>query len=219
MPCRPRSRLRRGIWALPLLAPRATRFRMVASGCSRSAEYVQKNLEGIVATLKSIDNDILLLQEVSQHSLMSWWQPLYDSVAATVPERQIAYRPDIHTTLLPFPLAIDHGTVVALNRQSSQHRGYSTSARPESDHGTHRRATMPCRWLALPSQVPRAIGSSPISIFRPTMKAARCVASRSLLCSVSPSRSLLRATTLSLAVTGTRFCTTPGCPARRRRRC
>jgi len=79
-----------------------------------SGEYVQKNIDGIVATLKTLDNDVLMLQEVSQHSLMSWWRPLYDSVVATLPDRQIAFRPDIHTTLLPWPLAIDHGTVVAL---------------------------------------------------------------------------------------------------------
>jgi endonuclease/exonuclease/phosphatase family metal-dependent hydrolase len=79
-----------------------------------SGEFVQKNLDGIVATLKTIDSDMLMLQEVSQHSLMSWWRPVYDSVVATMPERQVAFRPDIFTTLLPFPLAIDHGTVVAL---------------------------------------------------------------------------------------------------------
>lgn len=79
-----------------------------------SIEYVQKNLDGIVATIKTFDNDMLLLQEVSQHSLMSWWRPLYDSIAATTPERQIAFRPDIGTWGFPFPLAIDHGTVVAL---------------------------------------------------------------------------------------------------------
>ncbi len=80
-----------------------------------SGEFVQKNLDGIVATLKTIDNDVLLLQEVSQHSLMSWWRPLYDSIAAIMPTRQITFRPDIVTWGFPFPLAIDHGTVVALD--------------------------------------------------------------------------------------------------------
>ena len=79
-----------------------------------SGELVQKNIDGIVATLGTLPNDMLMLQEVSQRSLMSWWRPLYDSVAAVMPERQIAFRPDIHTWGLPFPLAIDHGTVVAL---------------------------------------------------------------------------------------------------------
>lgn len=79
-----------------------------------SGDYVQKNLDGIVATLGQLPNDVLLLQEVSQHSLMSWWKPLYDSIAATMPDRQIAFRPDIGTWGFPYPLAIDHGTVVAL---------------------------------------------------------------------------------------------------------
>jgi endonuclease/exonuclease/phosphatase family metal-dependent hydrolase len=79
-----------------------------------SGEYVQKNLEGIVATLGTLENDMLMLQEVSQRSLMSWWRPLYDSIATTMPDRQIAFRPDIGTWGFPFPLAIDHGTVVAL---------------------------------------------------------------------------------------------------------
>lgn len=79
-----------------------------------SIAFVQKNVDGIVATLQRLDQDMLMLQEVSRHSLMSLWRPLYDSVAATMPERQIAYRPDVETTLLPWPLAIDHGTVVAL---------------------------------------------------------------------------------------------------------
>ena len=79
-----------------------------------SGELVERNIDGIVATLKTLDQDMLMLQEVSQHSLMSWWRPLHDSVAAIMPDRQIAFRPDIHTWGLPFPLAIDHGTVVAL---------------------------------------------------------------------------------------------------------
>jgi endonuclease/exonuclease/phosphatase family metal-dependent hydrolase len=79
-----------------------------------SGDLVQKNIDGIVATLKPIENDLLMLQEVSQHSLMSWWRPLYDNVAALYPDRQIAFRPDVHTWGLPFPLAIDHGTVMAL---------------------------------------------------------------------------------------------------------
>jgi endonuclease/exonuclease/phosphatase family metal-dependent hydrolase len=79
-----------------------------------SGDLVQKNIDGIVATLKSFDSDMLMLQEVSQRSLMSWWRPLYDSVVAAKPDWQFAFRPDIHTWGLPFPLAIDHGTVVAL---------------------------------------------------------------------------------------------------------
>lgn len=79
-----------------------------------SGEVVQRNIDGIVATLKTLDQDMLMLQEVSQRSLMSWWRPLYASVAALYPDRQIAFRPDVHTWGLPFPLAIDHGTVVAL---------------------------------------------------------------------------------------------------------
>lgn len=79
-----------------------------------SGEYVQKNVDGIVATIKTFDNHVLLLQEVSRHSLMSWWRPLYDSIAAILPKRQITFRPDIGTWGFPFPLAIDHGTVVAL---------------------------------------------------------------------------------------------------------
>jgi endonuclease/exonuclease/phosphatase family metal-dependent hydrolase len=51
---------------------------------------------------------------VSQHSLMSWWRPVYDSIVGALPNRQIAFRPDITTWGLPFPLAIDHGTLVAL---------------------------------------------------------------------------------------------------------
>lgn len=79
-----------------------------------SGEIVQKNIDGIVATLGGLDQDMLMLQEVSQRSLMSWWRPLYDSIAALYPDRQMAFRPDIHTWGLPFPLAIDHGTMVAL---------------------------------------------------------------------------------------------------------
>lgn len=79
-----------------------------------SGDYVQKNLDGIVATIKTFENDMLMLQEVSRNSLMSLWKPVYDSIAATMPDRQIAYRPDIGTWGFPYPLAIDHGTVVAL---------------------------------------------------------------------------------------------------------
>ncbi len=80
----------------------------------QSGALVQRNLDGIVKTLGGLDQDVLMLQEVSQHSLMSWWRPVYDTIAATMPDRQIAFRPDIATWGLPFPLAIDHGTVVAL---------------------------------------------------------------------------------------------------------
>jgi endonuclease/exonuclease/phosphatase family metal-dependent hydrolase len=80
----------------------------------QSGELVQHNLDGIVALLGTIDQDVLMLQEVSQHSIMSWWRPVYDTIAATMPARQIAFRPDITTWGLPFPLVIDHGTVVAL---------------------------------------------------------------------------------------------------------
>lgn len=79
-----------------------------------SGDFVQKNIDGIVATLTSMDQDVLLLQEVSQHSLMSWWRPLYDNIRTALPGRQFTFRPDIVTWGLPFPLVVDHGTVVAL---------------------------------------------------------------------------------------------------------
>lgn len=79
-----------------------------------SGEWVGRNLDGIVDTLGQLQQDVLLLQEVSQHSLMSWWQPVYDRIAATRPDWQFTFRLDIATWGLPFPLAVDHGTVVGL---------------------------------------------------------------------------------------------------------
>ncbi len=79
-----------------------------------SGEWVQHNLDGIVATLGQLQQDVLLLQEVSQHSIMSWWRPVYDSVVATRPRWQVAFRPDVMSWGLPFPLIVDHGTVAAL---------------------------------------------------------------------------------------------------------
>lgn len=80
-----------------------------------SGEWVGRNLDGIVATLGQLKQDGLLLQEVSQHSLMSWWQPVYDRVVATRPGWQAAFRPDVMSWGLPFPLAVDHGTVALLD--------------------------------------------------------------------------------------------------------
>ena len=78
-----------------------------------SGAVVQKNLDGIVATLGKLDQDVLLLQEVSKNSPLSWWKPVFATVAASYADRQVFYRPDVATWGIPWPLAIDHGTVVA----------------------------------------------------------------------------------------------------------
>jgi endonuclease/exonuclease/phosphatase family metal-dependent hydrolase len=79
-----------------------------------SAQIVQKNLDGIVATLGQLDQDMLMLQEVSKRSLLSFWRPMLSTLVAALPHRQIAFRPDVVTWGLPVPLAIDHFTMVAL---------------------------------------------------------------------------------------------------------
>lgn len=85
-----------------------------------SGEWVQHNLDGIVATLGQLEQDVLLLQEVSQHSIMSWWRPVYDSVVATRPGWQAAFRPDVMSWGLPFPLVVDHGTVALVHANPSE---------------------------------------------------------------------------------------------------
>ncbi|MEP7239283.1 MAG: hypothetical protein ABI697_00210 [Devosia sp.] len=77
-----------------------------------SAAIVRKNLDGIVATLSGLEQQVLLLQEVSRHSPLSWWQPVEQRLARLYAERSIAYRPDMQTRWLPAPLAVNHGTML-----------------------------------------------------------------------------------------------------------
>ncbi|WP_297110129.1 endonuclease/exonuclease/phosphatase family protein [uncultured Devosia sp.] len=76
-----------------------------------SRRAVDENLQGILATLPDIDSDIMLFQEVSNASPLSYWAPVRQELLNAFADRQSFYRPDAASRFIPFPLAIDHGTV------------------------------------------------------------------------------------------------------------
>ncbi len=76
---------------------------------SRAA--VEHNLSGILETLGTVDADVMLFQEVSNRSPLSYWADVRNRLEASMAERQIFYRPDAATRFIPFPLALDHGTL------------------------------------------------------------------------------------------------------------
>ncbi|MGV8833866.1 MAG: endonuclease/exonuclease/phosphatase family protein [Devosia sp.] len=79
---------------------------------SRSA--VDANLAGIVQTINKDEDtaQIRLFQEVSNRSPLSYWAPVRDQVSAQFQDWQVFYRPDVATRFIPFPLALDHGTML-----------------------------------------------------------------------------------------------------------
>lgn len=74
---------------------------------------VERNIEGIVATLGDIDADMVLFQEVSNRSPLSYWVAMRERLTDALRGRQVFYRPDAATRFIPFPLALDHGTLSA----------------------------------------------------------------------------------------------------------
>lgn len=87
-----------------------------------SRQAVDDNLAGIVSTLPDIDAEVMLFQEVSNASPLSFWAPVRRDLLAAFSGRQSFYRPDAASRFIPFPLAIDHGTVsvAAVNPSETQ---------------------------------------------------------------------------------------------------
>ncbi|MCS6758678.1 MAG: hypothetical protein MO852_06310, partial [Candidatus Devosia euplotis] len=77
-----------------------------------SRSVVDENLAGIVQAIKDDKAHIRLFQEVSIKSSPSYWAPVRDQVSAQFPDWQVFYRPDVATRFIPFPLALDHGTML-----------------------------------------------------------------------------------------------------------
>ncbi len=76
-----------------------------------SRRAVGENLAAICARLRKLPGEILLLQEVSVCSPLSFWQPVRQKIIKSRPENLALFRPDISTWGLPWPLKIAHGTI------------------------------------------------------------------------------------------------------------
>ncbi len=80
-----------------------------------SPRTVKKNLNGILAQLGIFKNQsaphVFLLQEVSKRSPLSFWQPVRGAIISLFADHFVTFRPDISTRGLPWPLAINHGTM------------------------------------------------------------------------------------------------------------
>jgi len=61
--------------------------------------------------LRNLPGEILLLQEVSVCSPLSFWLPVRHKIIKSLPENLALFRPDISTWGLPWPLKIAHGTM------------------------------------------------------------------------------------------------------------
>ena len=78
-----------------------------------SREAVAGNLKGIVAQASAFQADIKLFQEVSDLSPLSFWTPVRKTLIEALGTHYTAFRKDVATEFLPFPLAIVHGTLIA----------------------------------------------------------------------------------------------------------
>lgn len=78
-----------------------------------SRQSVEANLAGILRTLSTINSDVMLLQEVAGSGLLTYWVPMRERVEAALAGSQISYRRDVATWGIPWPLALDHGTLLA----------------------------------------------------------------------------------------------------------
>ncbi|VAW21674.1 hypothetical protein MNBD_ALPHA12-42 [hydrothermal vent metagenome] len=76
-----------------------------------SRQTVKNNLGAICAQLEKFRGQILLLQEVSVKSPLSFWQPVRQKIIMSMPDNMALFRPDISTWGLPWPLKIAHGTM------------------------------------------------------------------------------------------------------------
>jgi endonuclease/exonuclease/phosphatase family metal-dependent hydrolase len=78
-----------------------------------SRDVVERNLEGIIRTLGTITSDVKLLQEVPGSGLLTYWVPVRERVQSALAADQVNYRQDVATWGIPWPLALDHGTLLA----------------------------------------------------------------------------------------------------------
>ncbi len=76
-----------------------------------SRQAVKNNLGAICAQVKKLPGEILLLQEVSVNSPLSFWHKVRERIIKTLPENLALFRPDISSWGLFWPLKITHGTM------------------------------------------------------------------------------------------------------------
>jgi endonuclease/exonuclease/phosphatase family metal-dependent hydrolase len=62
---------------------------------------------------------VFLVQGVSDVSPLSYWVPVWDEVRKSFEGGQVFFRPDVATWGLPWPLALNHGTVIATRANPS----------------------------------------------------------------------------------------------------
>ncbi len=80
-----------------------------------SLNAVKKNIGGILSQLEKFRDrsapHLMLLQEVSNRSPLSYWQPLRQSILDRFTRHFALFRPDISSWGLPWPIKINHGTM------------------------------------------------------------------------------------------------------------
>ncbi len=78
----------------------------------RSQTYVRANLAGIQSTLRSLEADIYLLQEVASPCLVNRQVDVLAGVKETLAGCQYVYSPDLRTRWIPPPLNINVGNAL-----------------------------------------------------------------------------------------------------------
>ena len=78
----------------------------------RSKDAVIANVSGIVATLKGIEADVFLFQEMARASPLNLQVDVLAGVAPRFENYAISFDPEVATRLLPPPLRLAHGTAI-----------------------------------------------------------------------------------------------------------
>ncbi|MEJ0023591.1 MAG: endonuclease/exonuclease/phosphatase family protein [Alphaproteobacteria bacterium] len=74
-----------------------------------SPQAVDRNIAGIVDTVKSIDADVYVFPEMAKPSPLNYWHDLQGAMRAIMPNTARLFSADILTRFLPWPLRFEHG--------------------------------------------------------------------------------------------------------------
>lgn len=78
-----------------------------------SKDITQKNLDGILGTLASLDTvDILLIQEVDTFAKRSWWMNGFNAIAEVLPAHSAAFTLNYNVDFVPVPWTDPMGRVM-----------------------------------------------------------------------------------------------------------
>jgi endonuclease/exonuclease/phosphatase family metal-dependent hydrolase len=77
-----------------------------------SGAAVQKNIDGIVKTLRDTDADLYIFPEAAKPSPLTLWHDVLGALSKAFPDAERVFSADIFTRFLPWPVQFEHGIAI-----------------------------------------------------------------------------------------------------------